>query len=600
MESRFDKHSVKDNEMAVFLKGNFPTANVVAILQRQGKSEKEIDAFVEKYEASKKKISKFIPQFIRKVEEKYQGQADSPQIVNLAIKEANKYGLAEAELNAIKNMIVKGNLETNYEQYHEEVRYSPMTKTLGLYTGIQTINPSASDMQYLDQISKLCEATKQLHSYVRDNVLTYTDCAPEAITGKFDPQKQNVHSYIHPLIAAMFLPKIDALERRMLYTNIGRYIVQRSSPFLDMNKNFKPVYLNMNNLLPGELTADVDFMIDVARDPNNMSYFGDDSPMSNLLKRYTIQIELWKNVLALRQGKFYDRDDIKDDTISGLNKALSTYEWVYHDSPDLYAMNDEGSMLRKMLAVFSIRPTVTQTQNVNQRIAGISNMGFITRPKYETLTVCNVRLPTNLSGQGSGAVRLTSALTSDDWFFEQNSLVLKNKSVIHSNKLMFFYVNRRQQSANWAVHSAAQSARGQSGARDCNDDVNMYFQYLVFPGTVPTLSRINTTEVAFDLTLQVQAQRFKLVSTLVLNPLMNGQVAAGCSAIIRHEEPSEGNRPYYWYYNPTGTASMIKFGNQYVRNDPCSVIPEYSNTPNTIGFYNTARKYGTVFMYVAV
>ena len=70
MDSRKTSDKRAD-EMETFLVNGLPTQNVVAILKNEKRDEKEINAFIEKYEASRHRIKKLIKKFADKIETKY-------------------------------------------------------------------------------------------------------------------------------------------------------------------------------------------------------------------------------------------------------------------------------------------------------------------------------------------------------------------------------------------------------------------------------------------------------------------------------------------------------------------------------------------------
>ena len=586
-----DKHS-RDGDFEIYLKSGLPTSQVVSLLKSQNKDQKEIDAFVEKYEASKKKISKLIKKFVEKIELKY-GHLDTPELMRKGIKFAAKHNFSGAEKDAFIRFVLKGDTEAQYLPY-QELGYTEMSKFLGFssFSG-QTLSVKAPDHAALNEIARLYEASKPIHSAVRNNIVMYRSCSPDAVTGTFNREKHNVNLFIHPLIVALFLSKIDVLEKRMLYTNIGRLVVQRTQAYFQTQQGtdkqqlkFLNSNLSLNDLLPGELEADLELTYDIARDPNSLNYFSEETPMSNLLKRFTVQVELWKNVLSLRQGKFYSHGESfnVDDGIMGLHKVLSSYDWTYFDSPDLYKVHDEGTMLRKLLAVFSFRPTFTQISSFIHRTGlGYSNLGAGSRSTFINTPVCIIKLPVNIYGNNhtQPPVRLTSALTQSDWFIENKMVVPKNKSVIHSRKIIFFYVNRRHQTLNFA-------------------NVDAGFRYLALPGTLTGMTGINTTELHFGDEITLGNDKFNLTSVVVLNPLLEGQLSTGCSSIVVcRPEPSIGRmRTSYLYYNPILASILFEKAGAYIRNDPISPINDHSNDPKTPGFVETARRYGTIFVYV--
>lgn len=582
-----DKNS-KDGLLDIFLRSGQPVARVVATLKGQGWDQKEIDAFVEQLEASKKKISKMIKKFMEKVEQKY-GHLDAPELVKKAMKHASKLGFTESEKEAVKNYVLNKNTDVQYVPF-QELGYTEMSKFLGFsYDVGQQLTIGAADHPALQEIARLYETSKLVHSGIRHNLVSYTSCDPNALISSFDKDKDNLSLFVHPLIVALFLVRIKALERRMLYSNIGRLVVQRSQFYFQriddkkLNQKYLNWHLSANDFLPGELEADLEFMYDIAKDPNSLDHFSDDTPMSNLLKRFNVQIELWKNVLALRQGKYYSRSvDYSDDNgIMGLHKVLSSYSWTYFDSPDLYHVNDEGNLLRRLLAVFSFRPTLTQLSSFAQRgLLGYSNLPAISRATFINIPVCNIRLPTTIIGtvpMSSAPVNLQSALSKSEWYIENKMLVPKNTSIIYSRSVVFFYINRRYQSplAN----------------------VDMGFRYLSLPGTISGLTSINTAELNVTPDITIGGDRFELTSVVVLNPLLENRLATGCSSmVVVHGTPDR-----YYYYNPLAAGTMyLNSSGAYVRNDPVTRIRAWGSKsdPDSPGFNDMARKYGTILVYV--
>jgi hypothetical protein len=586
-----DKNS-KDSEFDFYLKSGLPSTQVVAMLKAQGKDQRDIDAFMEKYEVSRKKIAKVVRRFVEKIEGRF-GHLDIPQLVEKGMKYATKHGFSPAERDAFVRFVMKGDVDTPYLPF-QELGYTEMSKFLGFSnTTGQIISVKPTDQPALQEIAQLYEKSKLIHSGIRQNLVTYTSCDPNAIISTYNKEKDNLNLYVHPLIVALFLVRIKALERRMLYSNIGRMVVQRTQQyFLATDKKFAGWTLSLNDLIPGELESDAEFAYDIARDPNSLDHFNDETPMTNLLKRYSVQVELWKNVLAVRQGTYYSRSEGSfsgEDGIMGLHKVLSSYNWTYFDNPDMYHVHDEGTLLRKLLAVFSYRPTFTQISSFSQRSAlGYSNLGAVTRATFVNTPICTIRLPTSLyggSGDNQPSTRLTSALSQSGWFIENKMLVPKNTQVIHSRQMVFFYVNRRYQSplAN----------------------IDMGFRYMSVPGTMSAMTSINTAQIHIEHDLTIGQERFQLSSVVVLNPLLEGQLATGCSSIIVCPENLAIGRPRksYYYYNPLGASIMYEDplatgSNKFVRNDPISPMPENSNDKNRRGFRELARKYGTIFVYV--
>jgi hypothetical protein len=583
-----DEKRPKENDFDFFLKSGLSPTHVVSLLKAQNKDQKDIDAFMEKYESARKKLKKAVQKFALKIEQKY-GTLDQPELVKKGMKFASKYNLTSAEKEAFLRYVIKGNVDVPYDPY-PEIGYTEMSKTLGFtnFTG-QVISVKPQDYAALNEIARLYELSKPIQAAIRTNVLMYQNCGPEALTGEFDTKVHNANLFVHPLVVAMFLPKISLLEKRMLCSNIGRYVITRSQAYFqtlgDKKGRIPNWQLNMNEVLPQELEADMELASDIVRDPNSMAYFSDESAVANLLKRQNIQIELWKNVLSLRQGKFFSKSESfnADDGVVGLTNVLASYDWTYHDSPELHQVQDEGSMLRKLLSVFSLRPTFIQTQSlVSHSGAGYSNLQVVGKHTFLNTPVCNVRLPANM-GDMVASVNLESSLSQQsDWFIENKMLVPKTKQVVHSNGIIFFYVNRRTQSVNFA-------------------NVDSGIKYLSLPGTLSNLTTIDQSQVEFSDSLRIGNDTFNLKSVVVLNDALQGRISSGCSALVVCE-PGEcdniyGNTKLYAVYNPMLINYMVDNGTEYVRKMPIQFMHEREQGEN-LGFVETSQKFGTIFIYV--
>lgn len=585
--TRVDGGKQQQSELLNFyLKLGLPTSQVESILSQQIKDHKELDAAMKFYDTQLHKIRKVSKKFAEKIVQKY-NHLDAPELIKKGIKFAAKHQLKEAEIEAFKNIILKGDPTNQYSPI-AEINYTEMSKFFGVSNQIgHTISIKPPDYAALNEIARLYDLNKPLHAAVKNNFVTYTGCAPEVIMSSFDRNKHNINLFIHPLLMALFMPKVEALDRRMLLANIGRLVIQRTQLYFQSQPSsakqlakFANWNFNSNELLPTEFQADLELLYAISRDPNSLNYFTDESPMSNLLKRFTIQIELWKNVLNLRRGQLYSKSDVfnVDDNITGLQKILSAYDWTYFDSPDLSAIQDEGTMLRKLLAVFSFRPTYTQISSLaNRGSLGLPNFGAVTRTQFINTPICNIRLPVTIQGGGpSPSVSLIRSMSQTDWFVENKMVVPKNKTVVHSSNVIFFYVNRRHQSVNFS-------------------QVDVGFQYIAIPVQYSNITSINTTDVIFDEQLDVGNVTFNLESVVVLNTLCENQLSTGCSAIICMQGKDQGT---YLYYNPILPGTLIEKNGIYITHRPVAPMRTVSDDPNYPSFIDSVTHYGVIFMYV--
>lgn len=584
-----ESHGDSTNDFDYFITSDLPIAQVYNMLKLKNMSEKEIEAVVDKLKDTRDNIRKVVRKFLGKINASY-GHLDIPELIKKGMKHAEKYGLTDVQKKVFINHVMKGDIYSEYS-YQGEMKFSPMAKFLGFdFVHGQMIKVAPKDHNKLNELNMLYDETKHLHADVKLNIANYRDCAPEALNGKYDRTKYNVSISIHPVLAALFLPKIDYLERRMLYTNIARMVLSRGQAYL---KNFN--FHLQSNIAPGELDAELELAHDIAHDPNALEYFKDDSPMDNIIKRYRCQVELYLSVLNLRQGKYYSTGYGENDGISGFIRVINSYDWTFFDSPELFQVQDEGTILRKLLAVFSCRPTFTQLSSFSNRYGlGYTTVTDFAKTKFVNIPVVNIKLPIDLISNQTHAISLQKALTQTDYFIEHKSVVPKNKSIIYSNQVAFFYANRRYPTVNF------------------NNASNLTLRYMSLPISFINQTTINRTIIQFENDFRIGRDWFALRSVVVLNrpPISGVDIATGCSALITvaNSSPmasfSTATGTFYICYNPSCAAIQYldtsSGSAQFIGNSPVTFVDEVTTDPNTIAFRTEAQERGTIFFYVKV
>lgn len=567
-----------------FITSDLPLDHIVEMLKLQKMGDKEIDETIQKITDSRTKIRKVVKKFLAKINASY-GHLDIPELMNKGMKHAAKYGLDKAQQEVFRKHVMKGDTHNHYS-YMNELKYSGMAKFLGFdnvgYGQMVKLNPK--DFSKLNELHMLYDNTKQLHADVKTHMYSYRSCAPEAIYGTYIRERHNVAVCIHPVVAALFLPKIKFIEDAMLKTNIARMVLTRARAYLqDYN-------IHLTNLGPDELEVEAELAYNIAHDPNALSHFKDETPITNMIKRYKCQIELYHNVMNLRQGRYYSTGYDANDGIAGFTRVLNSYDWTFFDSPDLYHVYDEGTVLRKLLAVFSIRPTFTQLTSFSQRYGmGYTNISGLSRTVFVNIPIINVKLPVGLPGAESNvtSITLSQSTTQTDLFVEHKSIVPKNKTVIHSRYVAFFYANRRYNTVNFT-------------------GINQNMRYLHLPMPLMNMTSINTTLIDYEVPLRIGKDFFNLRSVVLLqrSPLKDVEVSTGCSAAIDVDNDIfTGGEGTYIHYNPTVAAIALEDNtvapnaNQYTPNPPITFIHEVSNSPDRIGFRTESQARGTIFIY---
>lgn len=582
-----DSKGDAESDFEYFVTSDLPIEQIVNALRIKKLSDTEIDNIVEKVKESRDTIRKVVRRFLGKINQTY-GHLDIPDLIKKGMRHADKYGLTPAQKKVFREHVLKGDIYNEYT-YQNEYRYTPMAKFLGFdYTYGQMVKLEAKDFSKLNELQLLYDETKHIHADLKMQVANYRDCAPEAITGQYDRLKHNVSVSIHPLFAALFFPKVEYLERRMLQTNIARMVLSRAQAYLKDHK-----FNIQGGFTASEIDADFDLAHDIAQDPNTLDYFEGDSPMDNIIKRYRAQVELYKVVMNLRQGRFYSTDYNQNDGITDIIRTLNSYEWTFFDSPELFHVQDEGTLLRKLLAIFSCRPTFTQLSSFSQRYGlGFTNISSIGKTVFVNIPIVNIKLPIDLIGNQIHSITLSRALSQTDYFIEHKIVVPKNKSVIYSNEVAFFYANRRYPTTNF--YNSRMSCR-----------------FMSMPITFINQTTINRSVIEFDDEMRIGRDWFTLRSVVMLQrpPISGAEIVTGCSAAIAVDPVSPSTKftassPIYIHYNPSIASIQYLEGNQpatssqFVANTPVSYIDNTTLNPSRIGFRSEAKERGTIFFYV--
>ena len=316
---------------------------------------------------------------------------------------------------------------------------------------------------------------------------------------------------------------------------------------------------------------DYELFYALVTDPNDV-VCSTSSPMEDLLKRINVQTELWSSVLHLRNGQYYSdrfRNFINTVDMCRLNK---------YDNPDLVYGRYDGTVMKRLLAAFSFRPTVVATSNVVQMFSMNPYLQGV-RPVVTTVPMINFRLPINL--QDSGPVSLDNALSQQQFFLEGNAVVPKYTDLIYSRGVLVFYVDRR-----------ASIIRVQNQPP---------FNMGAFPQPLAGFERLNNKKVSFRPSIPVRGDEYQIRSVVVSeinNTIENTNaqnIVIGSSTLI-YQHPNPEEERY--------TAKALQYDPYSVISNVNSVNPRpikaISPTP-TIGdepnFFDIAEERGCIFIY---
>ena len=555
--------SVDEEVQKLFRKNNGKVSTVEFMKLRQKYDDSDLveqiqKAYLEKHQAITKKAKKFA-QLIR---EKYSNQQYPFHVLlEKARLYKTKYDLSDEEFAEFQRI---------YEQELVGIK-SPdvlapstnMMKFLGsINVDFQGFNTKLNDNDYksLQEILKLYASSKPLHAQVLLQSMQYRDCDFEALSGSYNPHLGNrPGDSIHPVIAAMFMPKLDILENHFLYSNIAGLVKARYNGEALTNKPDYELFYSLTN------------------DPNDV-VCDNKSSITDLLNRAQLQNQLWNSVLSLRNGQYYNvsfREFVGTVDMCKLNKQ---------DNPDLIYGRYDGTILKRMLSAFSFRPTVVSTTPVYNVVA-INPYQQNVRPLVTAVPMVNLRLPASIND--NSPVSLNDALEQQQYFLENGVLVPRHTSLIYSRGVLFFFVDRR---ANVIRYNDMQPFNVQN-----------------LPIAVSGFERLNEREVDYDEEIKIRGDVYQLRSVVVAEvnrTIPERNVVVGSSAIFMMHPNASNNLQFreYFMYDPVGVADAVPGANGQLVNRP--PVTQLYGTPglNAPGnsFVEMARQRGIIFMYEMV
>lgn len=434
LENTKSNPDVVEQEVKKLIKQNPHNISTSAMYKLRSKYSDQdlLDAIQDGFIERTKEIRKKGVKFAKMVRDKYSNSIPLHMLLKKAHKFKKKYNLSDAEFSEFRRVYEQTlDGDTRPVEYKVTTPFTNMSRVLGqgLIDADDGLKFDEKDYDSIQQILRLNSECKPQHSQVILQSMQYEDMALQAISGDFDRSKNNPHCHVHPVIAAMFLPKIEIFESQMIYANIAYIVAQKynKQPILTSN--------------------DYELFYNITRDPTDV-VCSSESAVKDLLKRSQLQCKLWMSISTLRNGRYYDCN------VNELGTAIDTCRRRYEENPDLIYDSDEGSYLTKIFAAFSFRPTVvSQTPLINQQIVGLhfSSQSPVV-PKVYTLPFITVRLPpqTNLlQTQTFGELNLKDYSSFNNYVMEDGQLMQKTQNIIYTNGVLVFYVPRRSSVINY-------------------------------------------------------------------------------------------------------------------------------------------------------
>ena len=403
----------------------------------------------------------------------------------------SKYGLSDDEFSQFQRIYEQELIGSKSPEV--DIPITNMMKVLG--TDINNTSPitlNDSDAKVAQDIFKMYASSKSLHAQVSLQSMQYEDCANEALLGEYRPELgHRPGECIHPVIAALFLPKVDLLESSFLLSNISSIVKSR---------------LNGEKLTT---KSDYELFYALINDPNDI-VCDNKSSLLDLYNRVLIQNQLWECVLNLRNGVYYNklfRDFVSSVDVCKLNK---------YDNPELVYGRHDGTIIKRLLSSFSFRPTIVSTLPIFDRPMSSSNpFQQNIRPTVTNVSMINLKLPPIMDNSNTPII-LKDAINSKQMFLENNIIVPRSTNIIYSKGALFFYVDRR-----------ANIIR----PRDINP-----FTIGNYPTSVIGYEHLNDRSITVDHTIPILKDEYTLRSVIVAeisnNTADKNKIIIGSSSLI--------------------------------------------------------------------
>lgn len=501
------------------------------------------------------------------------------ELIRRAKKYKVKYNLSDNEFTLFLKMI-KERREDKIKVSPDEFLNAAMSKTLGYERAKARLNVSPQEQQIVSEIIKLDKDNTELSKRVKLQSFSYGGpLNSNALRGNYDYKYHNVMNAIHPVIAALFIPKIDYFEERVVYADIANMVTRLSQ--------HKPLIDGPTNAL----------YQDLIHDPNNNSESYKISPIKDLSLRAQIQTCLWEIIINLRNGRYYT-----SKFMSRFMDLINKYPSNNYDASDTNIACDAGSVLRKIMNVFSMRPThVGRTKIRTPDYAFYKSMHskpdyvdlseFVEKEELEDtafIPMIVIRLPPrNINKSNSDMIkdiRISADLGLLNWYKNDHAPAIYNQKIIATNGVIIYYINRTYSTITYASPYIDRYGKTQ----------NVIYEKI--PPSIMGATNLNTTVIGFDPEISIDNTIYTLQSVICyenvnidLDDNKSIDIAVGQSTIINVVDNMTTS--HYWY-NPSMPESDTS-----TNINPITMIQDISNSENEYAYDEHVSKYGSVFIY---
>lgn len=535
-------------------------------IRSQGNDAKYLENVREVFMEELDRVKSFSQKFARKIMDKIGSRnVTDSQVLDYVSKQGKKKGLndtlVEACVREVTQILSERPSRTPYFRYNPG-KNTKVSKSLG-YLGADSYE------HFADQNNKAIKSmddtkifANAIHTNAISQSMAYEDCGREAVGGGFNKEKHDKYIHIHPVMAALFIPKIRLLEEMMVFASITNVVLSRSK---NEPISTRPDYELFYNMVHDKNESVCDFK----------------DPLNDLKLRSEIQVCLWKTLLALRTGRYYDKVGVE------LLHHLNNCKYYRYDAADIAYTGGPSDIVRRLLMTFSLRPIKVKTlpwSNPKGQALTL-NTPFVNyemqNGEVDTLPMVNIRL--GMIKEDDPIVSIQDVLQSSEFFFDKVSKVIvpKMTQLMSANNLLIVNVYRHQ------IKIPLVKMNGPFTFRD-----------------LPTFNKdyyaINTIRVSVPLDLALADNTFHLRSAVLAKLVpytdnMTGQtntVPQGCYSIILPQRDSAISANECYMYDPLDAN----------KNDsglgPIQIEPFTDTTTSKLDQYLRLCEQGEILVYV--
>ena len=421
------------------------TYGIIDELRSKYRDTDMVDNIMKKYHEKLERVRKLARKIKERLVQKHPNLSAKDYIKKIeGYKE--KYGFDDSEMSAIINMVLMDKKNVDYD-VDENMTYNEMSKALGFVPASfnlgNKLHYKKDEVDAIQGIIALHGMSKEVHNQVILSHLVHPGMCSENVdwfaSYKPDMSKINVFEFVHPVVAALFLPKINILEQHMLLASIPNIV---KCKYEGQEIATQPEY---------------ELYYDIATDPAETQCTTKVRPFTDLLARANVQTQLWKSVLQLRQRKPHTND------LQGFLTAIDQCRGSIFDAADMAFIKDEGTIMRKLLGAFSLRTIIVRTMPVynsaglslaglpgtgatlpNPGVSMMSNIVNVNTAQITTLSMVPLRIPFVEGGDGSGnKFGIQAAIQQTQLYIQNKQISVKKQEILLAREFVTFYINRR-------------------------------------------------------------------------------------------------------------------------------------------------------------